>query len=190
MAKIGMTKEETKAARWAPANGQREDFPQIDVVLWRYEKEGRAMACAYRGAKEKPEFNFRFESPDARERYLVQWLDDITRQVEKRAKAKADYKARSAQFFESLQMGDIFYYTGGWEQTNAYFFEVVGPIKARSVVVRPVEQDAVESAPQAMRGHATPCKGKFSGAEQVFKTTKLIPTKWKEGDRVSVSWYG
>ena len=56
MAKLGMTKEEMIAARWAPADGQREDFPLLGVVLWRYVKNDRAMACAYQGAKEKPVF--------------------------------------------------------------------------------------------------------------------------------------
>lgn len=190
MAKIGMTKAQRMAARWAPADGQREDFPQLDVTLWRYVKNGHYVACAYRGAKAKPDFHLRFGTPTDRENYIGQWLETAKREVEGRAKFKADYREQSEQFFASLQLGDIFYYTGGYEQTNAYFFEVVGSVKAGSAVVRPVEQNTVESAPQAMRGYAIPCKGKYGGPEQVFRTTKRIPTKWKEGQQVSVTWYG
>lgn len=190
MAKIGMTKAQRLAARWAPADGQREDVPDLDVVIWRYAKDGWAFACAYVGAKSKTAFHLRFRSPEDRESHIKSWLEGIRGTAAMRAAFKEDYKARAAQFLASLQLGDIFYYTGGWEQTNAYFFEVVGPVKGGSVVVRPIEQDTLERTPQAMSGHATPCKGKYSGPEQVFRTTKLIPTKWKEGERVSVTWYG
>ncbi len=51
----------------------------------------------------------------------------------------------TAEDYEKVQVGSIFCWSWGWEQTNLDFFQVIEK-KAKSVIVREIAQETVEGS--------------------------------------------
>lgn len=185
-----MTKAERLAARWEPIDGVRNDHPALDAVVWFYESSGRPAACAYQGGKQAPAFNGNFETPERRNNYVNDWLENLKRVKGVRAAAAAEFVIECDQFFAALTLGTVFYYTDGYEQTNAHFFQVVGRVTANAAVVQPIAHTKVESRPMSMSGHAVPVIGEFTGDLTIFKIKGAVPNIWKEDKPPRISWYG
>lgn len=178
------------AARWLPINGESEEFTDLGAIVWRYVSNGKPAACGFKGYAITPVFNTPFVDDAQRESFIAKWIKELQEAATYRMAVQAQYKLQVLQFFADLSEGSLFYYTDGYEQTNAHFFQVVGKVTAANVVVRPIAHTKVERAPLAMCGHALPCKDEFTGDERIFKVSDQIPHIWKEGDRVRISWYG
>lgn len=185
-----MSKADRLAARWSPINGQRTDYPDYDAVVWKYEHNGKAAACVYTGSAMRPTWNSIFPTPERRDSYLADWLSVMQRAQAQRLQIAAQFNQQCAEFFAALSVGVIFSTTGGYEQTNAQFYQVVGEVKANRAVVRRITHTAVESPPHSMSGYALPCQDMFDGDMVLFKITGAIPDIWKEGNKVRISWYG
>lgn len=185
-----MSKADRLAARWTPANGERKEYPDYEAVLWIYEHNGKAAACAYTGSAVRPTWNNLFPTPDRRDSYVADWLATMERAHTQRLHMAAQYNQQCADFFAALRVGAIFFTTGGYEQTSAQFYQVVGKVKGNRVAVRRITHTTVENAPQSMCGYALPCQDVFDGDVQIFKIKGAIPVIWKEENRVRISWYG
>lgn len=190
MVKTGKTKADRLAERWTPTNGIKFEYPALDAIVWKYESNGKAAACAYRGGSLAPVFNGGFPSPKRRDDYVDLWIQRLQHDKGVQAASKMQFVNDCAQFYAALKLGEIFYYTDGYEQTNAHFFQVVGRIKGNGVEVRSIAHTRIESAPLAMSGHAVPRKDEFTSDVMLFKIKGAVPTIWKEGKPVRISWYG
>ena len=179
------------AARWIPTGGQPETIEALGVVVWRYTvDDGRAAACVYIGTSARPAWNGPFPSVARREAYIEAWKQQLEREQGMRAGFREEREKEVTQFFNGLTVGTVFYLTGGYDQTNAQFYEVVGPAKAHSVPVRELRQTRIESAPMSMSGHAVPRQGEYASEVINWRSKKgRIPKIWEEGVKVSISWY-
>lgn len=65
-----------------------------------------------------------------------------------------------------LAVGDVLFSSWGYEQTNVDYHQVTRVVGHRSVEIRKIARQAVESA-QAMTGECVPAKGKFIGEPMV-----------------------
>ena len=72
--------------------------------------------------------------------------------------------SEKTQNLEGVHVGDLFYFTWGYEQTNVTFFQVVGLRGKHTVIMR---QNQVNSAPYGyMCGLARPIRNQFKGEER------------------------
>lgn len=97
---------------------------------------------------------------------------------------------------KALQVGDIIYYSWGYDQTNVDFFQVI-KTTAKSATIRPIKGKTIENG--FMSGNTTAIKGAFDGdaitkrikehnGEQFFVFDYGIGRLW-DGRPVSCSWY-
>lgn len=179
------------AARWTPAGGQSETIEDLEAVVWRYNAtDGRPAACVYKGTSVRPMWNGPFPTLARREAYIENWKKQLEREQGMKAAFREQREMEVSQFYSGLTVGTIFYLTDGYEQTNAHFYEVVGPVKGRAVPVRKLKQTRIESAPLAMYGHAEPRRGEYDGDIMNWRHKNQIPKIWNEGNKVRISWYG
>lgn len=77
-----------------------------------------------------------------------------------------------------VQVGDVFYNSWGYEQTNIDFYEVVKLRGKTQIVVRPIKSEVVRSLGFASY-MVKPIKGSFAG-EEIIKTVKVLNYFGKE----------
>lgn len=118
--------------------------------------------------------------------FIIGEVDEIKKAKEEEAKAK---KA-STPITENFQVGDVVVCSGGYEQTNVDFYQVVGRTK-RSVKLREIAGSLKEEHGYDY-GHTTPIKDHFV-SEEVFTARIRLNGENVEQDYVSstnLTWGG
>ena len=118
----------------------------------------------------KPTVNFRFGSAGQREQFVERWLADFAA-----AEARKDERRATAlEHADKVQVGTIFTWSWGYDQTNVNCFEVVEKRGLR-VVVREIGQDSAGSTgPYAE--NVVPVPGAFlKKAEPQTKVLQFTP---------------
>lgn len=127
-------------------------------VFRRPGKPSGVCELAFSGMRCKPDYVYRFGSPEAAEAHRATWLagkrssaDEKRVRVEKRREAG-----------QRLAVGDVLVATWGYEQTNYDYYQVTRKLGARSVEIRELAKDKTYDA-GAMAGECVPIKGRFVG---------------------------
>ena len=90
-------------------------------------------------------FNYRFKSAEQRDQYVAKFRSQIElREIEKNNEKEVRAEARR-NMINPFKVGDIFYDSWGYDQTNIDFFQVV-EVKAKSVVIRAITERMVREA--------------------------------------------
>lgn len=91
---------------------------------------------AFHGKANKPDLNFYYNTPEAREKRVKDFFEGRALW----AKKKEEQRAKRKSVERVLQVGDILYSSWGYEQTNIDFYQVVGLKGNASVVIRKLAQ--------------------------------------------------
>jgi hypothetical protein len=127
-----------------------------DLAIWKWESGGRPMAIAFQANGNKPLFYHSFSNDGQRQRTI-----DGAIKARKEALAyKQKRQEERRNFRHSIQPGEIYYTSWGYDQTNVDFFEVVA-VAEKSISVRPISSKVVKSERGADYVAAIP--GKYVG---------------------------
>lgn len=99
-------------------------------VFYKKNEDGTYSVKAYKGRALKPAFFYRFDTEKMATEYVANWQKKWLEHTEKS-------KAASAE--EKVKIGDIFYSSWGYEQTNIDFYQVV-EVKGSFVSIREINQ--------------------------------------------------
>lgn len=163
--------------------------------------EARPVARCIRPTKRarlgyKVEFNYRFGNAAKMYDYLEGFLEGKQRAEEYKAERKAARAAARKEALETVQKGDIFVASWGWEQTNVDAYQVVEK-KGATVALREIALEAIEGSEGFMSDRCRPLKNRFIGE----RFTKRITGKGiniddvryaspaEEGKEFYRSWY-
>ena len=101
-----------------------------------------------------------------------------------------------AENLTKFQLGDVLYYSWGFDQTQVEFFQITKRTGA-TIEARPIESEITKDDGLAMTGKATPTKGKFIGSRTITKRIGAFGAKMDHGylrplesESKQVSWYG
>ncbi|NNM59190.1 MAG: hypothetical protein HKM04_05185 [Legionellales bacterium] len=118
-------------------------------------------AEAFAGKSFSPIFNVEFSTIEKAFYYVEKWLDAFDKRQQailnnrkERAKAQREYK-------HPFKVGDIFYTSWGYEQTNLDFFEVVAVPSVKTITLSEIGMNAKQEGYRCCK--ATPAKGVFLG---------------------------
>ena len=130
------------AARYIPEGATEARHDDAQAVIYSYTSvRGVPHAVGYAGTAYKPGFHHRFGDEARRARFVEEWLDGQRATIARRQERQAARKASTHE----LQCGDIVYSSWGYEQTNIDFFQVVQVVSAKSVKLRQIAQETVET---------------------------------------------
>lgn len=128
-------------------------------VFRRPGRPGGVCELAFAGMRCKPDYAYRFDTPEAAEAHRATWLAGKQGSAdEKRARVEQQREAG-----QQLAVGDVLVATWGYEQTNIDYYQVTRKVGARSIEIRALEKDTNYSG-EAMAGECVPLKGRFIGA--------------------------
>jgi len=105
----------------------RVEYPEglPGAEIHRYENGSRApnteapFAAVFGGKRTKPDWHFRFSTPERREAKIAEWLEQEKGRLESAAERR---KAHNAG--HSLKVGDVLDASWGYDQTNVDFYQV------------------------------------------------------------------
>lgn len=112
-------------------------------------------------------YNYRYGSAERLVEHVTKFITEtVARKVERAAakKARADAaKAAKASAAANIKVGDIFYSSWGYDQTNIEFWEVVGRPSPKALIVREIAACAVEGSEGFMSDRVKPAVGQYIG---------------------------
>jgi len=125
---------------------------------------GDSSAICFHGKKKKYTWYYSFKTKAA----MMQYIDkSIKQQFDKLELKKQQQKEKSMLAKinrEKVQVGDIFYTSWGYDQTNVEFFQVVSKPSAARVIIRAIAMDMADAG--FMSAACTPVKDMFISDEK------------------------
>ena len=106
--------------------------------------KGLPAVCIWRPKAKKPFANYRFNTLERREEFIKAKIDGYKMDMERKEKLKQDRKG-TPELLKQADPGAIFHYSGGYEQTNCDFYQVIER-KGQFVIIREIAQKAVEGS--------------------------------------------
>ena len=89
----------------------------------------------FAGKAVNPTHYYRFKTFEAREAYIEKFFKGLEERAEAKAKRKAEAKEAKEKAVKELKVGDIYYTSWGYDQTNVDFYKVVEIKKASALIV-------------------------------------------------------
>jgi len=83
------------------------------------------VAVGWKGKAVKPTFNIIFSTVKNMKAYIECFIANYEAHLLKKAEAKAAAKAKKAAAAEAVNVGDIYYCSWGYDQTNVDFYKVI-----------------------------------------------------------------
>jgi hypothetical protein len=139
--------------------------PALDCwIAWKLTEAGHCLLLTYYGAAAKPRANYRFKNQEAAEKWLAEDLQCLRDREERKAAEEVERKsARKKTAADFYSVGDVFYTSWGYDQTNVEFYQIT-ELKPRSVIVRQVAENCSDHG-QPGGGKTQPRRFEFCGPE-------------------------
>ena len=153
--------------RWFPEGADIVEFCDGAIQVGYYEAGGPC-AIAYQGKARKPFAHYSFRNAERRAQAVGEWVERYERrQAEKEARRIAKKEAARAAA-DSIQIGDVFSASWGYEQTNVDYYQVVGK-HGHMVDVREIGLLSVEGSECGMSDMVVPARDHFVSDEIITK---------------------
>ena len=78
----------------------------------------------------------------------------------------------------NIKVGDIFYHSWGYDQTNIDFYQVVS-VTAKTISIRRIVAGEADYDDYQMTGHKVAIKDRFAGDKVLVKTPHLFAGEWR-----------
>ena len=93
----------------------------------------------------KKVFGYRFRDMKRLEEYCTEYYNKIVKLNQEAQNQKIKKKEQDIIDRDNVKVGDIFYYSWGFEQTNVEFYQVTSKKGKASITIRPIYSETVES---------------------------------------------
>lgn len=115
--------------------------------------------------------SYYFNTEEKRSEYIKNKIERINKYKKEEEERKNKKIEAQKSFKNPYQIGEIFYDSWGYEQTNIDFYQIIG-IKNKSVIFQKIAQNVVPNSEGFMSEYVTPAIDTFIG-EEFTKQVKL-----------------
>ncbi len=123
----------------------------------------------------KPATHYRFRTIAARDAYVTQYTSNYAEVMDSKQSRRDALKARNSQHADVVDVGHVFVWSWGYDQTNIEYFQVIAK-SGQTVTVRPICQSTIPGSEQFMCEHVKPMLGHFIEAEPpIRKRVQIAP---------------
>jgi hypothetical protein len=174
-----------------------ERYADLKIVTYTTEVRNELKWCVmiWDGRKQNPSFNFYFNCIQKREDFIDEKKLNADKHQEWKDKRAAERKA----FKPDVKVGDIYYSSWGYEQTNIDFYQVVKVSGKSTVELRQISQETVKDSEYShgMACEVVAVKDSFLSEETITKrvgqyginlNSYASASKW-DGTPKYKSWY-
>lgn len=129
---------------YIPKGGVRVADKKSTAVCYMIGKNDYYVVMGFAGKRQKPDFHYRFTTLEKAQAYVAKFFTDVQAAEDHKAQAKQRDTDRLAKMREKVKVGDIFYTSWGYDQTNIDFYQVVDRTAATVEVVK-IGKNCVDS---------------------------------------------
>lgn len=104
-----------------------------DLAIWTWEENGIPYGIAFQAKSNKPLWHYRFRNEADR----AKRIEESVKSRKLTLKYKQDKKDERKNYQHDHEVGDIFYTSWGYDQTNVDFYQVV-EVKGKQLIVRKI----------------------------------------------------
>ena len=184
---------------WIPAN-YLDKIVECNGAIEIYTQEyGNGFAATGWQCKAiKPSFNYSFGTAERMNAYIEKFIENYKARLKMKAEAKAAAKDKRAELAASIEAGDIYYTSWGYDQTNVDFYKVI-EVKGQKVTLIEIGSkvvdtfglavDCVVADPEAEKGES------FNKMVSKYGTFNIASyasaSKWNGAPKHATAWgYG
>lgn len=138
MARFKMTRE-----FYIPTDGVKVEREGVNAEAYKYEMRGNPCAMMFIGKQAKPAMHYKYATVEKRDAAIEKFFDDQVEVAKIKAERKAAEKARKEAAAVDAKVGDIYYTSWGYDQTNVDFYQIVGK-KGQTFKVQAIGKTIVE----------------------------------------------
>jgi hypothetical protein len=109
-------------------------IPDDEVLVLK--NENKLIAVAWSGKRSKYDWYFRFRDKKQMDKYISDYFCKLEDKARLKIESKEQKKKDKLEFFDSIQIGDIFVDSWGYDQTQNEFYKVTKKLKASIKVVK------------------------------------------------------
>ena len=109
-------------------------IPDDEVLVLK--NEDRLIAVAWSGKRSKYDWYYRFRDKKQMDKYISDYFCKLEDRARLKIERKEQKKKEKLEFFDSIQVGDIFVDSWGYDQTNVDFYKVTKKLKASIKIVK------------------------------------------------------
>ena len=109
-------------------------IPDDDVLVLK--NEDKLIAVAWSGKRSKYDWYYRFRDKKQMDKYISDYFCKLEDRARLKIERKEQKKKEKLEFFDSIQVGDIFVDSWGYDQTNVDFYKVTKKLKASIKIVK------------------------------------------------------
>jgi hypothetical protein len=126
--------------RYIPSGSTKIADKLSDAIAYiRQRAEKQHVCLVYWGNGRRPIANYGFKTAEAMQKEIARLFNARREQIARKAQDKIDTKTKALKFAASVQVGDIFHYSFGYDETHHVFYEVVD-VKGQMATVRKIAQ--------------------------------------------------
>lgn len=163
-------KSTVNEVRYIPSfcDSHREDSETKCEVFYNKEAFGdKFHVIAYSGKKRKADCFYRFSSEEKRNEYIENYFNNMKEEALRKKSRKAERKEANSNV--TVKVDDIFISSGGYEQTNISFYQVV-EVKGKTAKLREIYSNVIDKG--YCTGIAYPKKDDFKNSEIFVRRIK------------------
>src|SRR6476620_12357933 len=108
---------------YIPKNATKVSDKNSDAVAYIYDVASSPYAAIFWGKQAKPVEHYLYKTPEKRAAAVAASFKARQSAVACTASRKTERKAKSEEFRQSLEIGDIFHYSFGYDETHHVFYE-------------------------------------------------------------------
>ena len=150
----------------------KEYVPIIENDLLQvYKSKDKLIAQAFIGKQAKPYWHYVFNSEDEITKKVSDLETRLKSWEDMKTKRKVERKEGRDKFIQDLKIGDLFYHSWGYDQTNIDFYQVT-EINGKTFTMRPIRSKMVDGSTYShgMADEVVPDKDNFIPDDQCHKT--------------------
>jgi hypothetical protein len=123
---------------------------------------GQYIVTVFRGKSTKPYANYRYTSMEEAGKAVDKFVQAIIADYERKAEYQKEKKQKAKIMFDNIKVGDIFYTSWGYDQTNVEMYQVIEKGE-KTVMVAEIAQETVPGTEGFMSSNVRPVPNKFVG---------------------------
>jgi len=105
------------------------------VEVYIIENGPNYVAKGFKGKAAKSAFHYKFRTAERMAEYIDEFFADYAKVLEYKANKKAEDKLKKIEAAAALKVGDIYYSSWGYDQTNIDFYKIVDVKGAKATLV-------------------------------------------------------
>ena len=171
----------TKREIGIPPTAKKIQYPEIKYIVYTWEKDKKFYVKVFGGRRTKADSYNMYNDSDVRQNSINLSMKEKYGIAAAEKERKINKKIKETKAFEEVKVGDIFYTSWGYDQTNIEFYKLM-KLKGKTGTFQGLSLETVPGSEGYMSSQVIP-GDKFTTKPFTSRITGNVATQMKYGQR-------